>query len=138
MFYLPGIFQDGVDAMLQKRLKAASHMICAKVDDSCSVLFALGVAMVQFETAERMIQHTSKAYTDLQTFCELRPQMQLTSAPRYMLLQRCGPAGIVATIGDQGPTEANRHALLENYGTTSPCMPVDCGMHGLDLLSNLL
>ena len=46
MFYLPGIVQDGVDATLQKRLRAASHMVCAKVDDSCSVLFALGVAML--------------------------------------------------------------------------------------------
>ena len=63
MFYLPGMVQDGVDATLQKRLKAASHMICAKLDDSCSVLFALGVAMVQFETAKRMVQHTLKGYT---------------------------------------------------------------------------
>ena len=144
-FYLPGIIQDGVDATLQKRLKAASHMICAKMDDSCSVLFALGVAVVQFETAKRTVQHTLKGYADLQTvagfvldaLCELRPQMQLTSAQRDMLLQRCGPAGIVATIGDQGPTEANRNALLENHGTTSHCMPVDCGMHGLVLLSKV-
>ena len=74
--------------------------------------------MVPFETAERMVQHTLEGYTDLQTvvldaLCELRPQMQLTSAQRDMLLQRCGPGGIVATTGDQGPTEANRHALLE-------------------------